>query len=93
MIFILCKMQKFAKCYPPDNPESESTDLAPPELNPDTSLLTRDAVIPLLECKHFPPHQTFGEYSTFDVRYLGCCDGFAGLDEDICSSNANRFLN
>ena len=89
----LCKMQTFAKCYPLDNPVSKSEDLAPPELNTDASLLTQDAAIPLLECKHFPPHQTIGGYSTFDVRYLGCCDGFAGLDEDICSLNANRFLN
>ena len=49
----LCKMQTFAKCYPPDNPASK--DLAPPELNPDASWLTQDAVIPLLECKHFSP--------------------------------------
>ena len=40
-----------------------------------------------------PPHQTFVGYSTWDVGYLGCCDGVAGLDEDICSSNAIRSLN
>ena len=93
--FSLCKMHiHLPNVTLPDNPVSTSKDLAPPELHPDVSLLTEDVAIPLLGCKCFsPPHQTFVGYSTWDVGYLGCCDGVTGLDEDICSSNAIRSLN
>ena len=45
--------------------------LAPPELP--SSIQTQDVAIPLLGNANMspPPHQTFGEYSTLDVGYLG----------------------
>ena len=91
MILVCAKCIHLPNVTPPDNPVSTSKDLAPPELNPDVSFYSLKTLqFHCWDANVFPPHQTFVGYSTWDVGYLGYCDGVAGLDEDICSSNANR---